>query len=143
MKLFFSFCQQFITIKLLLFLVTLCLILVTSCQPNGVCISSINTQASRLTFRVAAGVECDKPASNVAEVYVTLDDITTKFAPVLWTIKSQSLQGARLDTLVYGIIPEGFTQTTPALPIRPGDKITANVIDRNDLRHSVEVTLKK
>lgn len=129
--------------KLFYFLASLIFILLTSCQPDRVCILPTSTQASRPMFRFAGGMKCEQPAPDIVEVEFVLEDETNKNSRSLWNIQAPSWEGKQLDSLVYGFVPQGFTQTAPALPMRPGNKITISVLDRYSIRGYAEVTLTK
>jgi hypothetical protein len=132
-----------ISANLFYFLAPLILILLTGCPADRICITPTNIQASRLTVAFAEGNSCKKPASNIVEVSFALIDKTKVPIPTIWTIQSKSQDGGKLDKLIYGVIPEGFTQEASALPIHEKDKILVSVMDRYVKGPDIEITLTK
>jgi hypothetical protein len=131
-----------ISATLFYFLTALMLILLTGCPADPFCVTPINTQASRLTVAFAEGKSCERPKSNIYEVYVYLKDRKKGLLPVIWNIKSTSTKGTELGQIVYSIVPEGFIQTVAARPIRPGQKISFSAMNGYTGK-SVEITLTK
>ncbi|HLO88155.1 MAG TPA: hypothetical protein VK203_24550 [Nostocaceae cyanobacterium] len=144
MQLFSFFSKKFrkVSAKLFYVLAALILILLTGCPADPFCVTPTNTQANRLTVTFSEGMSCERRASDIVEVDFYLNDKTKKFFPKIWTIKSKSKQGTRLDQLIYGILPKGFTQTALALPIRPRDKISVDAKNRAGIEGEIEITLK-
>jgi hypothetical protein len=130
-----------ISVTLFYFLTGLMLILLTGCPADPFCVTPTNIQANRLIVSFSRGDSCERPTSDIVEVYFVLHDKTKDLFPIIWTIKSKSKKEKRLDQLVYGIVPEDFTQTAPALPIKPGDKISVDAKNRYGIGGDIEITL--
>jgi hypothetical protein len=130
-----------ISAKLFYFLAPLILILLTGCPADPLCITPTNTQASRLTLNFKGGRECERPAT-VLNAYFLRPEKTKRFATELWTIRATS-PGGKLDTLVYGVVPEGFTQLAPPLPISPGNTIIVTATNEFHKEAEAEIILTK
>jgi hypothetical protein len=114
------------------------LILLTGCPAEGICITPTNTQASNFTLNLTGGMEC-KGQATVIDANFLISEKTKRFATELWTIRATSAGGNKLNTLVYGVVPEGFTQLAPALPISPGNTII--VTAKNNFYKEAEATV--
>jgi hypothetical protein len=84
------------------------------------CSKVIDTRASYLLVSLASGNNCNYPAA----IY-SIEFLDPKKRKVIWSISApygSSDEELELSTVTYGIIPKGFSGTTPT-KLRPGQTI--------------------
>jgi hypothetical protein len=110
------------------------LILVAGCPRLGLCVRVTDTSASSFIIDLGEGKTCEG-APEVTRVTIRrLDD-----EQVLWHITSA--EGTPLSELIYGELPDGFSQGLEATQLTPGERIDIAVDGRDALSGGVAVTV--
>ena len=102
------------------FWVSILLLSLTGCPADPICVKATNTRFDQLVLNFTQGRHCNRPTSiNTVEFRSTRDN------SVLWKITASDAlehQGKPLGTLIYGIVPGGFSGTV-ATKLSPGERI--------------------
>jgi hypothetical protein len=93
-----------------------------------------DTSASSFTIDLGDDKSCEGEPEITRVTIRTLDD-----EKVLWHITSA--EGTPLGELVYGVLPEGFSQGLEATPLTPGERVDIAVDGRDALSGGVAVTV--
>jgi hypothetical protein len=99
------------------FLTLLSLSGLVGCPASPMCVEAIDTRANSLILDFTKGKNCiPSPSIQSIEVLRESDSTTLWYVEYLGKSSPDFLEGKRLSTFTYGIIPQGFS-TTQASPI--------------------------
>lgn len=113
----------------------LCLLLLTGCPRLGICVNVTDTSASSFTIDLGEDKSCE------GEPEVTRVTIRRLGGDeqVLWHITSAD--GLPLGELIYGVLPQGFSEGAPAADLTPGERVDIAVDARDGSSGGVAVTV--
>ncbi len=98
--------------------------------------SAASTSAGNLTVSIAGPGGLCGESPHIGYVDVTRGP---RFAP-LWTIRRPGDNPPPLTSFTYGVLPAGFAQDHPPVPIAPGDEVHIDV-NAPGLRGGLTVTV--
>lgn len=110
------------------------LILLSGCPRLGLCVKVTDTRASSFAIDLGEGKDCEGAPEITRVTIRRLDD-----EQVLWHITSA--EGVPLTELIYGVLPQGFSQGLEATPLTPGERVDIAVDGRDALSGGVAVTV--
>lgn len=96
------------------------LLFLTGCPADPICVKATNTRFDHLVLNFAEGRNCNRSALINRVIFRS-----TRNYSVIWKITASNVpehQGKPLNSLTYGIVPEGFSETV-ATKLSPGERI--------------------
>ena len=106
-------------------LALLSLIFLTGCPSTPICVKAVDVRTNNLVLSFSQGQNCGSPTLISSVKVVRVLDKSN-----LWEIyipdNSRGNKGIQIASIVYGIVPKGFSGTAPA-PLTSGDEITVFV----------------